>query len=172
MKLHNLEAKPEATQWKLRHQWVIWHQSWLNSNFTQSPPVDKGEKCISMSGRIILLPLQSRWEKQNKFKDVVFVVSLHVFSEWLTTRKKRTRVIKTAVPSHRKDVDMYLLLILDLSGKVLPIHHVEILVEKLQLLETSDLTKQSKGRDCRYIQSQNPSCSALINLISVASKSS
>lgn len=167
MKLHNLEPKPEATQSKLSS---ISHD-WIATSYSPPPPVDKGEKCISMRGRIIL-PLQSRWEKQNKFKDVVFVVSLHVFSEWLTTRKKRRRVIKTAVPSHRKDVDMYLLLILDLSGKVLPIHHVEILVEKLQLLETSDLTKQSKGRDCRYIQSQNPSCSALINLISVASKSS
>lgn len=78
----------------------------------------------------------------------------------------------TVVPRHRKDVDMYLLLILDLFGKALHTHHVEISVEKLQLLEASELTKESEGRDCRYIQSQNPSCYALINLISVASKSS
>lgn len=57
-------------------------------------------------------------------------------------------------------------------GKALHTHHVEISVEKLQLLEPSELTKESEGRDCRYIQSQNPSCYALINLISVASKSS
>lgn len=78
----------------------------------------------------------------------------------------------TAVPSHRKDVDMYLLLILDLSEKALAALHVDISVEKLQLLEASEWTKWNEGRDRRYMQSQNPSCSALFNLISVASKNS
>lgn len=48
----------------------------------------------------------------------------------------------TVVPNHRKDVDMYLLLILDLSGKALATLHVWISVEKLQLWGTSELTKK------------------------------
>lgn len=48
----------------------------------------------------------------------------------------------TVVPNHRKDVDMYLLLILDLSGKALATLHVWISVEKLQLWGTSELTKE------------------------------
>lgn len=78
----------------------------------------------------------------------------------------------TVVPNHRKDVDAYLPLILDLSGRALARLRVQISVEKLRPFKASALTKEAEGRDHRCMQRQNPSCSTLINLISVASKGS
>lgn len=42
----------------------------------------------------------------------------------LKKAEEKTEPIMTVVPNHRKDVDMYLLLILDLSGEVLATLHV------------------------------------------------
>lgn len=42
----------------------------------------------------------------------------------LKKEEEKKKAIMTVVPNHRKDVDKYLLLILDLSGKVLATLHV------------------------------------------------
>lgn len=78
----------------------------------------------------------------------------------------------TVVPNHRKDVDMYLLLILDLSGKKSG-HSPCLNISGNTATVRGEVTKEREGRDRRdLIQSQNASCSTLINLISAASKDS
>lgn len=62
----------------------------------------------------------------------------------------------TVVLTHRKDVDMYLLLILDLSEKALAALHVEISVEKLQPLEASEWTKVKPGQRSQIYAEPKP----------------
>lgn len=97
-----------------------------------------------------------------------FNVTLSV-NDSLSEKENKKEMIMIVVPNHRKDVDMNLLLILIVSGGTLAPPQCWNVSEKAATM--SDSSHDQREGSQMYTD-PNPSCSTLINLISVASNDS
>lgn len=165
MKLYNLRPNSEAAQSKLSdisHDWIA---------TSHSPPLWTKGRSAS-----ILPPLQRRWEKQNKFKDAISCGFI-ACCQWMThysEKQKKKKKKKNGYDCCSKPQEG--------CGYVLATHLRFIWkgsaytpcwnISGKTATVRGKWPNRARAEICRYIQSQNPSCSALINPISVASKSS